>query len=116
LVAFICPYLYSFTETHLLQEVTADTVVENPEVCVERQSMRKHVRSLLGTLTDREQKIIKLRYGIGFKCGKRYSLFEIGSKCGLSQEMVRQIESRALDKLKQSVGSHGLEAYTDLLM
>lgn len=95
------------------QEVTADTKVENPDVCVEKQLMRKHVRNLLGSLTPREQEVIKLRYGIGLDSGKRFSLSEIGTKFELSKERVRQIESRALNKLKQSLNSHGLKAYTD---
>ncbi|CAO2824276.1 unnamed protein product [Amaranthus hypochondriacus] len=100
------------------QEVTADTKIENPDVCAERQMMRKHIRNLLCTLAPREQQIIKLRYGIGSASasGKRMSLSEIGAMYSLSKERVRQIESRALHKLKESLDSHGLKAYTDLLL
>lgn len=98
------------------QEVTADTRVESPGVSVERQLMRKHIRNLLGTLTPREHQIIKWRYGIGSGSEKRCSLSEIGTMFGLSKERVRQVENRALSKLKQSLESHGLKAYTDLLM
>ncbi|KAL9235913.1 hypothetical protein vseg_010638 [Gypsophila vaccaria] len=98
------------------QEVTADTKIENPAISVERQLMRKHMRSLLGTLSPKEQKIIKLRFGIGSSSEKRYSLSEIGAMFGLSKERVRQLESRALDTLKESLSSHGLKAYAELLM
>ncbi|XP_074312055.1 RNA polymerase sigma factor sigF, chloroplastic isoform X2 [Silene latifolia] len=98
------------------QEVTADTKIENPGISVERQLMRKHVRNLLGILSPKEQKIVKLRYGIGSSSEKRYSLSEIGVMFGLSKERVRQLESRALNKLKDSLSSHGLKSYTELLM
>eukprot|EP00257_Ricinus_communis_P016624 XP_015574854.2 RNA polymerase sigma factor sigF, chloroplastic [Ricinus communis] len=96
------------------QEITADIEVEIPELCVAKQLMRKHVLSLLNILNPRERKIIRLRYGI--EDGKKKSLSEIGSVFGLSKERVRQLESRALYKLKQCLASHGLEAYADLLV
>ncbi|KAK9733346.1 hypothetical protein RND81_04G061600 [Saponaria officinalis] len=99
-----------------LQEVTADTKIENPGISVERQLMRKHVRSLLGILSSKEQKIMKLRFGIGSNSEKRHSLSEIGVMFGLSKERVRQLESRALNTLKESLSSHGLKSYTELLM
>lgn len=98
------------------QEVTADPKVEKPDEFAERQIMRKHIRNLLSALTPREERIIKLRYGIGSKSGKRNSLSEIGVMFGLSKERVRQIESRALHKLKELLNSHGLKEYTDLLL
>ncbi|XP_010684095.2 RNA polymerase sigma factor sigF, chloroplastic [Beta vulgaris subsp. vulgaris] len=98
------------------QEVTADTKIEKPDVFAEKEMMRKHIRSLLCTLAPREEQIIKLRFGIGSGSGKGCSLSEIGVMFGLSKERVRQLESRALDKLKESLNSHGLKAYTDLLL
>lgn len=98
----------------LLQEVTADTAVENPDVSVAKQLMRRHVRNLLSVLNPKERKIIRLRFGI--EDGEQKSLSEIGNLFGLSKERVRQLESRALYKLKQCLGSQGLDAYADLLV
>ncbi|KAJ6425444.1 hypothetical protein OIU84_026090 [Salix udensis] len=95
------------------QEITADTEIEIPDVSVAKQLMRKHVRGLLNILSPKERRIIRLRFGI--EDGKQKSLLEIGNVFGLSKERVRQLESRALYKLKQCVGSHGLHAYADLL-
>ncbi|GAB4856668.1 hypothetical protein Ancab_014582 [Ancistrocladus abbreviatus] len=96
------------------QEVTADTRIESPDTSVAKQLMRQHVRNLLTTLTPKERQILKLRYGFG--SGHQNSLSEIGAVFGLSKERVRQLESRALYKLKQSLISHDLDAYVDLLV
>lgn len=97
-----------------LQEVTADTGIEIPDVSVAKQLMRQHVRNLLSNLSPRERKIIRLRFGI--ENGEQKSLAEIGNMFGLSKERVRQLESRALYRLKQCLGSEGLGAYADLLV
>jgi len=97
----------------ILQEITADTEIEIPDMSVAKQLMRKHIRGLLNILSLKERRIIRLRFGI--EDGKQKSLSEIGNVFGLSKERVRQLESRALYKLKQCVGSHGLDAYADLL-
>jgi RNA polymerase sigma factor (sigma-70 family) len=81
---------------------------------VGKQLMRNHVRNLLNVLSPKERRIIKLRFGIDG--GKQRSLSEIGEIYGLSKERVRQLESRALYRLKQNMNSHGLHAYADLLV
>ncbi|KAF7818639.1 RNA polymerase sigma factor sigF, chloroplastic [Senna tora] len=96
------------------QEITADTAIEIPDVSVAKQLMRRHVRNLLGILSPKERRIIRLRFGI--EDGEQKSLSEIGNIFGLSKERVRQLESRALYKLKQCLDSQGLDAYADLLV
>ncbi|KAF8007712.1 hypothetical protein BT93_K1647 [Corymbia citriodora subsp. variegata] len=96
------------------QEITADTGVEIPDLSVSKQLMRRHVRNLLSTLSPKERRIIKLRYGIDD--GEQRSLSDIGNIFGLSKERVRQLESRALYKLKQCLRSHGLHAYGPLVI
>ncbi|XP_065856439.1 RNA polymerase sigma factor sigF, chloroplastic [Euphorbia lathyris] len=96
------------------QEITADSGIDVPEVSVGKQLMRRHVRGLLNNLNTREKQIIKLRFGI--EDGNRKSLSEIGNAFGLCKERVRQLESRALFKLKKCLDTHGLEAYADLLV
>ncbi|XP_051130272.1 RNA polymerase sigma factor sigF, chloroplastic [Andrographis paniculata] len=97
-----------------LQEITADTAIESPDVCIAKQLMRKHVRGLLNVLSPRERKIIRLRFGI--EDGKQRSLSEIGDCFGLSKERVRQLESRAMYRLKQCLNSHGLAAYAEMIV
>ncbi|XP_010241843.1 PREDICTED: RNA polymerase sigma factor sigF, chloroplastic isoform X1 [Nelumbo nucifera] len=96
------------------QEITADTEVEKPDLCVAKQLMRRHVRNLISILPPKERRIIRMRYGI--ENNEPKSLQEIGSIFGLSKERVRQLESRALHKLKQCLSSQGLGAYADLLV
>lgn len=97
-----------------LQEVTPDTSIGIPDVSVAKQLMRQHVCNLLRVLSPKERKIIKLRFGI--EESKENSLSEIGTIFGLSKERVRQLESRALYKLKQCLVKQGLGAYADLLV
>ncbi|KAK3226546.1 hypothetical protein Dsin_006408 [Dipteronia sinensis] len=96
------------------QEITADTEIETPELGVAKQLMRQHVRNLLSILSPKERHIVRLRYGI--EDGKLKSLAEIGKIYGLSKERVRQLESRALYRLKQSLGSEAIGGYADLLV
>lgn len=95
------------------QEITADTEVDTPTVSVERDLMRRHIRNLLSVLSPKERRIIRLRFGI--EDGKEKTLLEIGNMFGLSKERVRQLESRALYKLKRCCNSQGLGAYANLL-
>ena len=81
---------------------------------VSKQLMRIHIRNLLRILNPKERKIIRLRFGI--EDGKQKSLSEIGAVFGLSKERVRQLETRALYKLKQCLNSQALNAYADMLL
>ncbi|KAL2323219.1 hypothetical protein Fmac_027598 [Flemingia macrophylla] len=96
------------------QEITADPTTEATDVTVEKQLMRRHVLNVLSTLRPKERKIIRLRYG--FEDGEQKSLSEIGDIFGLSKERVRQLEIRALYKLKKCLIKQGLDAYVDLLL
>lgn len=97
-----------------LQEITADTGLEIPDISVQKLLMRQHIRNLLNILNPKERRIIRLRFGI--EDGKPKSLSEIGDVFGLSKERVRQLESRALYRLKQSLGTQAIDGYADLLI
>lgn len=96
------------------QEITADSAIEIPTVCVAKQLMRSHVRNLLGILPPKERKVLRLRFGI--EDGYEKSLSEIGKVLGVCKERVRQLESQALNKLKQCLVSQQLDAYVDLIV
>ncbi|KAL5067852.1 hypothetical protein RYX36_018739 [Vicia faba] len=96
------------------QEIIADTAIESPDMSVSKQLMKRHVLNILKLLRPKERRIIRLRFG--FEDGEERSLSEIGEILGLSRERIRQLESRALYKLKKCLVGQGLEAYADLLI
>lgn len=66
---------------------------------IERVTMNEKIEEALSSLSDREEEILKMRFGIGHNSS--YTLDEIGNRYGLTRERIRQIEKRALRKLKQ---------------
>jgi len=75
-----------------------ETEETSPEEMLIHESLRKDIQQILGELTAREQEVIALRYG--FQDGTAYSLSDIGRLLKLSRERVRQIEAKALQKLR----------------
>ena len=73
------------------------------------ESLQRDMRQLLADLTAREREVIELRYG--FLDGKSHSLADIGRTLELSRERVRQIELKALQKLRQSGRGHQIRDY-----
>ena len=68
----------------------------SPEDSAATQLLKEQIASILQTLTDREQKIIKMRFGIGG--GKSHTLEEVGAEFSVTRERIRQIEAKALTK------------------
>jgi RNA polymerase nonessential primary-like sigma factor len=85
----------------------------SPEELLTRESLRRDLHQLLTDLTSREQEVIKLRFGLGD--GIPYSLAEIGRALDLSRERVRQIESKALQKLRQPKRRNRVRDYLESL-
>ncbi|MEB3228575.1 MAG: RNA polymerase sigma factor SigC [Synechocystis sp.] len=83
-------------DTELLDLLETDA--QSPEDQLIRESLQKDVQQILLDLTSREQEVIALRYG--FQDGIAHSLSEIGRILDLSRERVRQIEAKALQKLR----------------
>lgn len=77
------------------------------------ESLQRDIRALLADLTTREREVIELRYG--FLDGKSHSLADIGRTLELSRERVRQIELKALQKLRQSQLHNQIRDYFEAL-
>ena len=84
-------------DTELGDMLEADDIT--PEQIMMRESLQGELVILLADLTDREREVICLRFGLGYK--QAHSLADIGRLLDLSRERVRQIESKALQKLRQ---------------
>jgi RNA polymerase nonessential primary-like sigma factor len=84
-------------DTELGDMLEADDVT--PEQTMMRESLQGELVILLADLTDREREVICLRFGLGYN--QAHSLADIGRLLDLSRERVRQIESKALQKLRQ---------------
>ncbi|MCY7284316.1 MAG: RNA polymerase sigma factor SigC, partial [Cyanobacteria bacterium CAN_BIN43] len=85
----------------------------SPEDMLMREALHRDLQQLLTDLTSREQDVIKMRFGLGD--GQPYSLAEIGRAIDLSRERVRQIEAKALQKLRQPKRRNRVRDYLEAL-
>lgn len=95
-------------------EATVIDFVENPDAdCpsedLECAALREQIEDALASLTPREEKVIRMRFGIGE--ATHYSLEEIGSRFALTRERIRQIEIKALRKLRHVNRRRELEPF-----
>ena len=89
-----------------LEDFVADPMSAAPDHGLDGERMRSGVGHLIGVLTAREQLILRLRYGLGGE--EEHTLEQIGQSLGLSRERVRQLEARALKKLRETVPAQSL--------
>ena len=89
-----------------LEDFVADPTSSAPDNGLDGDRMRSGVGTLIGALTSREQLILRLRYGLGGE--EEHTLEQIGQSLGLSRERVRQLEARALKKLRETLPAQNL--------
>ena len=89
-----------------LEDFVADPKSLIPDAGIDDDRMRQGVGNLIGSLSDREQLILRLRYGLGGE--EEHTLEQIGQSLGLSRERVRQLEARALKKLRETAPAQRL--------
>jgi len=85
-------------EDSKLEDFISDKDSPSPYSDTERNNVTEQILKVLNTLTPREEKIIRMRFGIGFD--KDHTLEEVGRHFSITRERVRQIEAKALRKLK----------------
>ncbi|MBQ3053286.1 MAG: sigma-70 family RNA polymerase sigma factor [Clostridia bacterium] len=81
-----------------LLEFIADETVQGPDEATSQAMISSQIIEILDTLTPRESKVLKMRYGI--EDGKAYTLEEVGLEFNVTRERIRQIEAKAIRKIK----------------
>jgi RNA polymerase primary sigma factor len=96
-------------EDSVLADFVEDEDTKTPTESASEQLLKEQVKRILGTLTEREQKILKLRFGL--EDGKSHTLEEVGQEFSVTRERIRQIEAKALAKLRKHKDTRKLHEY-----
>jgi RNA polymerase primary sigma factor len=83
----------------------------DPQAAAEASALQKIIGEALADLTPREQRILRMRFGIGDTAD--HTLEEIGKEFGVTRERIRQIEAKALEKLRHPARAHKLATFVD---
>jgi RNA polymerase primary sigma factor len=94
-----------------LGDFIEDRNVISPSDAVINLNLREQTESVLKTLTPREEKVIKMRFGVGD--GSEHTLEEVGQSFAVTRERIRQIEAKALRKLRHPSRSRKLRAFLE---
>jgi len=98
-------------EDSKLADFIEDKETVSPEEAAIYQLLKDHVAESLAILSPREQRILKMRFGL--EDGRSHTLEEVGQKFGVTRERIRQIEAKALQKLKKHADTQKLKDYLD---
>lgn len=96
-------------EDSVLADFIEDEDTISPEESATGQLLKEQVKDMLSALTEREQKILKLRFGL--EDGKSHTLEEVGQEFSVTRERIRQIEAKALAKLRKHRDAKKLHDY-----
>ena len=86
-----------------------DLKTVTPSKAASRELLSRHIKEIIADLTPREQKILEMRFGL--IDGVAHTLEEVGQEFGVTRERIRQIEAKALEKMKDHVGMKKLLDY-----
>ncbi len=98
-------------EDSSLGDFIEDKSAKNPSDEVTYLKLKEHTRNILDTLSPREASVLRLRFGID--CDSDHTLEEVGKKFTVTRERIRQIEAKALRKLRHPTRSRIMKTFTD---
>ena len=96
-------------EESVLSDFIEDEDTISPEESATNQLLKEKVQEVLSSLSDREQKIVRMRFGLD--TGKSHTLEEVGQEFAVTRERIRQIEAKALAKLRKHADAKKLYEY-----
>lgn len=96
-------------EDSSLGDFIVDEETTKPNEVAGRQILKEYVHDILKDLDPREQKILRMRFGL--EDGVTHTLEEVGEEFGVTRERIRQIEAKALERIKDHVNIHKLRDY-----
>jgi RNA polymerase primary sigma factor len=99
-------------DSSLLGDFIEDDKVMGPSEAASRQLLKEQIRSALGVLSDREREVLEMRFGL--RDGQDHTLEEVGRHFGVTRERIRQIEAKALRKLRHPTRSRQLRDYLEM--
>ena len=96
-------------EDSVLGDFVEDEERDSPEDAAAHQILKEQLAEIIKGLSDREQKIIKMRFGVGG--GRPHTLEEVGNEFAVTRERIRQIEAKALSKMRKNTNTKKLHEY-----
>jgi RNA polymerase primary sigma factor len=96
-------------EDSYLGDFIKDDTMPEPDDAASQQLLREQLRSILNSLNRRERQVLEMRFGL--KDGQSHTLEEVGQAFGVTRERIRQIEAKALRKLRHPLRSRKLRDY-----
>jgi RNA polymerase primary sigma factor len=99
-------------DSSLLGDFIEDDKIMGPVDAASRQLLKEQIRSALGVLSDREREVLQMRFGL--MDGQDHTLEEVGKHFGVTRERIRQIEAKALRKLRHPTRSRQLRDYLEM--
>jgi RNA polymerase primary sigma factor len=96
-------------EDSYLGDFIRDESILEPDDATSKQLLREQMRTILNSLNQRERRVLEMRFGL--KDGRGHTLEEVGQAFGVTRERIRQIEAKALRKLRHPLRSRKLRDY-----
>jgi len=96
-------------EDSYLGDFIKDETMPEPDDATSKQLLREQMRTILGSLNHRERRVLEMRFGL--RDGQGHTLEEVGQAFGVTRERIRQIEAKALRKLRHPLRSRKLRDY-----